>query len=234
MTRGAGYAPWVGAGSPDAPYTVQVLQLSWQARAEVILAGYTCMNPETGTVYESGEYDSRWRANSSVERLINVGSGPLGEIEIPEEMVPGVSAYQFTPVVVGGTIADLVAWMRNRRLEIIAQLGAAYPDLDWELDPVGAAITLLDDLRLGDDEAQRLWEYYRYVFTPTLPTPDGPDDCYMWITVDGQEVVCANIDRCRELVALPDDVANQVRRAELCYWLIVFTECDIATALEGI
>ena len=231
MGTGSGYAPWVGAGTGDTPFNTQILQLSWQARAEIILGGHTCWNPVTGGEYDNDPFGSRNDVLSSVQRLISTGSGVLAEILTPPEMEPVMSGYQYVPLLVGATLEEFVTHIRAERDAIVERFILGDDGLDWVDDPVGSAIATLDELRLGDDEAQRLWEYYRYIFTPTLPTPDGPDECYV-LNSDGM-VVAADITRCQELVNLPDDLGNQVRRAELCYWIIVYTECDQSAASKG-
>jgi len=231
MGTGSGYAPWVGAGTSAAPYNTQILQLSWQARAEIILGGHTCWDPVTGGEYQNDPFASRTEVLSSVTRVLEVGSGMLAEIYTPPEMEPVMAGYVHVPLVVGATLEDFVAEVRARRDAIRARFTAHYDQLDWVDDPVGAAISVLDDLRLGDAEAQRLWAYYRYIFTPALPTPDGPDECYVFDATG--TTIGADIPRCLELVSIPDDLDHQVRRAELAYWFIIYTECADHAAAQG-
>jgi hypothetical protein len=231
MGTGSGYAPWVGAGTGSTPYDTQILQLPWQARAEIILGGHTCWNPVTGGSYDNDPFQSRNQVLSSVQRVINTGSGVLAEILTPPEMEPVMRSYRYVPLLVDTTLEQFVAHVRTERDALVARFVAEDDGLAWTEDPINAAIATLDELRLGDAEAQRLWEYYRYIFTPALPTPDGPNECYVF-DHEGN-VIAADIARCLDLVNTPDELSNQVRRAELCYWIIIYTECDESAAGQG-
>jgi len=235
-----GYAPWIGTGSMSSPYTIQPTQISWQAAAEPIIQGYTCWDPETGFSKDlvdgvEGALE-RSRAYGSATRVMTVPSGCIGSIRLPE---PGAEAalinrFQVVSAITADTfedqpLDDFFAFFELCHAIGVFRLCEAYPLLDWS-DPIVAAMLVLDDLRLGDDESQRLWSHYRDVFTPERPTPDAPAEIYL-SSEQGHRY--ANVERCRELLEVPDDLANPVRRSEICYWVIVGTEVLTALAVEG-
>ena len=236
----SGYLPWTGFGTSEFPYQNYPLQIALQTRANMVLNGYSCFDPTTGTlITDRPTIDLRWNEMfNGCTRFVEVGSGVLCEFTMSQE------AYDYfasTFVGYGGTDTSKRSWrcegsldaylayIATERQSSIDRFALAYPSLDWTNDPVGAAFQVLDDLRLGNVLEQDVWAYYRQVFTPALPTDEQPA---LLFERDGFRAVAAKIDRCLEFASTPDDLAHPIRRAELCYWLIIYTECLRATGSE--
>ena len=224
MPTFTGYNPWVGKGTVESPYDIG-MPISWQWRAKRILAGLTCYNPITGIAGGSeisgvptGDVFS---INASGNRSYQTGSGIIYEMQVPEIIAATVRPMTEMPRVEGSP-ADFRAFCVSEVDSITTRFTAYRPDLDWEGDATGAAVTVLDELVGGNAEAQRLWSHYRDVLSPSMPTPECPTEL---LTVVSSTVTKANIARCNQIAALPDNLANQVRRAELAYRLFVYSEC---------
>lgn len=200
------------------------IPISWQWRAKRILAWLTCYDPITGAIGNTTakiSSEEAFRLNAASDRLYNTGSGIIYSMELPEVIAEILRPMTEMPVIEGSQ-DDFRAFCVSEVDSITTMFKVYRPDLDWDGDATGAAIVILDELVNGDAEAQRLWSHYRDVLTPSMPTPECPMEL---LIVVSSTVTKANIARCQQITSLPDDLANQVRRAELAYRLIVYSEC---------
>lgn len=232
--------PWIGTGTMSSPYSIQPMQIAWQAAAEHIVQGYTCWDPDTGLSKDLADGADgileRSQAYGSATHAMAVSSGSIGSIRLPE---PGAEAgmtnrFQIQSAVAVDEFADqplddFLQFLNACHAVGVLRLADAYPQLDWS-DPIVAAMAVLDELRLGDDESQRLWSHYRDIFTLERPTPDAPVEIYL---SDENGHRYADVERCRALLAVPDDLAQPVRRAEVCYWVIIASEVLATLAAEA-
>jgi hypothetical protein len=236
----SGYLPWTGFGTSEFPYQNYPLQIALQARANMVLNGYSCFDATTGVlIADRPAIDTRWNEIfNGCTRLVEVGSGVLCEFSMSQETYDYLASS-----FVGyggqdtskrswrceGSLDAYLAYIVSERHAYVERFREAYPLLNWTGNAVGSAFEVLDELRLGDTIEQDLWAYYRQVFTPALPTDEQPA---LLFERDGIRAVAAKIDRCLEFATASDDLTNPIRRSELCYWLIVYTECLNATGFE--
>ena len=200
---------------------------SWQWRAKRILAWLTCYDPVTGLLgFTTAKVTTNeaLRLNAASVRLYSTGSGIIYSMELPEIIAETLRAMTEMPVVEGSP-DNFRLFCLSELSDIVTRLTFYRPDLDWDGDPSGAAITVISEMINGDAEAQRIWTHYREIFTPAMPTPDCPLE--LLIRTPGQETR-ANIARCQQIFEVPDDLGNQIRRAELAYRVVVYSECVAA------
>lgn len=239
MSTYTGYAPWVGGGTNTNPYDHdQMFGLSWSWAARRIMAGTTCYSPVDGRIlYVPPGWEGRGdelvtTPRDVAERRINVGSGVIGSAALPDEMdviADKIVAPSVGFPIVKGDLVEFAAFSRSRLAAITSRLAGVRPSSPWSRSPVTSAVEFLDEYRIGDAEAQRIWQHYRSVLNPMLPTPRVPAELIDFL--DNTSI--ANLPRVRQIAALPDASSNQVRLADLAYELIVYTECDAALTAQG-
>lgn len=226
-----GIAPWVGSGVLSDPYQMSVLPITWMWRAKIILAGLTCWHPRTGKLDEQsprfrelGEMSARTRV------VMPVGSGLIVRTEASEQYVGKVLGVGDNLPCYPGELPDFASYVFAQEAALLERLSGEYPDLDWEGDPVVAAVTVLDTLREDGEDAEMLWGYYRSVLDPTLPTSNGP----VWLYEGVGGGTTADIERCREVANTPDDVTHPMRRAELGFRCVYYREAAEALRAGGL
>lgn len=232
MRHFAGYLPWAGLGTTELPYQTFPLQIALQSRALLVLNGYSCFDPNTGLVISDRPTVDLQLGDllNNITRVVEVGSGVLCEASLDDDLYSRL--YTFHEGHGGdlttrawrceGSLDEFLTFIEQERSSHLDRLAIAHPTLNWTGATIGSAFEVLDELRLGDALEQELWSYYRQVFTPALPTDEQPSPLFNRV---GQRAVSARIDRCKEFVSASDDVSNPIRRSEMCYWIIVYTEC---------
>lgn len=220
-----GLAPWVGAGSFGDPYAVNPMFASWVWRATLLNLGLTCWSPTTGemTTDESHLADMAQVLNSH-RVILPTGSCAFTTCDAPEVFRKALDDSRGSELpFVEGSAEAFVAYARDQHAALLVRMEADFPTQDWT-DPVTAAVEVIDTCRMGDSEAKRAWAYYAAVLTPGDPTPDGPTELY----VTDEPPWRVNTQRVAQVLAVPDDTANYVWRAEMAYRTIVYHEAVVA------
>lgn len=226
-----GLAPWVGAGTFSQPYSANILFLSWVWRAKLIALNITCWDPATGQMSSDSQHLSDMaRLVNSITPILSTGSCAFVRCDAPEFYrdilnLPEAADLPFR----ADSQDEFVAFARSEHDRLLERLSTDFPSLDWA-DPIAAAIDVIDTCSSGNAESKRAWGYYASILTPTIPTRDGPEEIY---DSSGPQWK-ADIGRVNQILAIPDDTANMVWRAELAYRFIVYREAVVAFDEAGL
>ena len=221
-----GLAPWVGEGTFRRPYQANVMFISWVWRAKLIKLGFTCWDPVTGEMTSDQQHLADMASVVNSQRLIlRAGSSAFVTVEAPS-YYSGILDDDFP---FADSQDGFVSLARQRRSELLLQLTTDFPTFDWS-DPITAAIDVIDTCLAGDAEGQRVWQHYRMIINPSMPTPDGPEELYVTDSIPHR----ADSSRVAQVTATPQTTANYIWRAELAYRLMTYAEAVAAFDEAGL
>jgi hypothetical protein len=225
-----GLAPWVGAGTFTAPYTFNCLFTSWIQRAKLITLGITCWDPTTGEIStDTQRLNEMSTILTNAQVVLNCGSAALVRTDAPDWCASILVDDAVDLPVRRGDINTFAEYCHEQESILYSRLTTDFPSYDWT-DPIAGAVDVIDRSRSGSAESSRCWEYYRDILNPNLTTPDGPAELY----VTDARPWRADIARCNQILAVPDDTANRIWRCDLAYRYIGYREAVTALAEIGL